>query len=163
MVQNITGGKNTKKQGRKSFRKQELVDKIEDGQMFAQLVKNEGNHFFVLCSDNVKRCARMSGKLKKGPKLAIGSFVVISLREFESNQDNCDIIGVGNPPHNIINLFKKNNPAEYNNDVEFAESDDEFQDFEESKHTITVNENDNNNKNIDKNENNNDDIVWDDI
>jgi initiation factor 1A len=159
MVQNITGGKNTKKQGRKSFRKQELIDKIEDGQMFAQLVKNEGNHFFVLCSDNVKRCARMSGRLRKGPKLAIGSFVIVSLRDFEANQDNCDIIGVGNPPNNIINLFKKNNPTEYNNsNIDFVESDEEFQDFEESTHTTNVN-NDQTTNDIDDNG----DFAWEDI
>lgn len=129
---NIKGGNKTKKQKR-NYGRYNPIDKIEPGQMFAQIIKNNGGHFDILCTDNVTRIAKLSGSLKKGPRIITGSYVVISLREFEAEQKNCDIIGIANPPNNIIGIFKQNNPVKYEDDIEFCDSDDEFKDFEDSK------------------------------
>ena len=167
MVKNTSGGNKTKRQKR-NYGRYDAVDKVEDGQMFAQIIKNNGDHFTVLCSDNVTRLGRMSGILKKGPRLTVDSYVVISLRDFETEQKNCDIIAIGDPPTDIINIFKKNNiNKSKKDDIDFDESDDEFKDFEESKKTIKhlslednkINE-DNTVNNTSKKE---DEFDWDDI
>jgi translation initiation factor IF-1 len=157
MPKNTQGGYNKNK--KRNFGKREIISKIDEGQMYGQLVKNEGSHVMVLCTDNVTRIGRMSGKLKKGPRLAMGSFVVISLREFESDQKHCDIIGVASPPHNIITVFKKNNPTKYEDDFDFEDSDNEFKEFEQSNHTVNDNSSENSNE---QNNNINFDDVWDD-
>ena len=139
MVKNITGGNKTKKQKR-NFGRFDTVNKIEPGQMFAQIVQNNGVNFTVLCSDNIIRLGRLSGSLKKGPRIIAGSYVVVSLRDFEIDQKNCDIIGIGSPPNDIINIFKKNNINKgKKDDIEFHDSDDEFQNFEESSKTKNKN------------------------
>jgi initiation factor 1A len=136
MVKNTSGGNKAKKQKR-NFGKYDAVDKIEADQMFAQITKNHGGAFSVLCSDGIVRLGKLSGYMKKGPRLTEGSFVVISLRDFEAEHKNCDIIAYGDPPNDIISVFKTNDPnAGKKADVEFADSDDEFKDFEESAQTM---------------------------
>jgi len=107
---NTTGGNKSRKQKRDTGRF-DPVYKLDPEQMFAQIVTNNGSHFSVLCSDNVTRLGRLTSSLKKGPRLTVGSFVVISLREFEAEKKNCDIIAHGSPPTNILNIFQKNNPV----------------------------------------------------
>jgi len=136
MVKNTTGGNKTKKQKR-NFGKYDAIDKIEADQMFAQITKNHGGSFSVLCSDGIVRLGKLSGYMKKGPRLSEGSFVVISLRDFEAEHKNCDIIAYGDPPNDIISVFKTNDPnASKKADIEFVDSDDEFKDFEESAQTM---------------------------
>jgi len=156
MVKNISGGNKTKKQKRR-FGKYDAVDNIEHGQMFAKVVHNNGGSFDVLCSDGIIRQGKLSGNMKKGPRITVDSFVVISLREFESEQKHCDIIDHGIPPYEILNIFKKNETGLNKNiDVDFVDSEDEFKDFEESSRTIKkVSEN--NTKNITE------DIDWDNL
>ncbi len=160
MVKNISGGNKTKKQKR-NFGRFDPRDKVDPGEMFAQITHNNGGSFDVLCSDGVSRKGRLCSEMKKGPRLQDGSFVVITLREFESEQKNCDIIAYGDPPHNIIELIKRNDPnsTSKKNDVEYADSDDEFKEFEESNKTISVV----NNSNKSDNKNTEDDYNWDDI
>jgi initiation factor 1A len=158
MVRNISGGNKTKKQKR-NYAKYNPVDKVEQGQMFAQITQNNGAHFMVLCSDNVPRIGKMSGALKKGPRLLSGSFVIISLREFETDQKHCDIIAIADPPSDIKNLFKKNDPNKSReNEIEFVDSDDEFKEFEESKTTTNIVQDNNQNNN-----GTNEDFEWGDI
>lgn len=156
MVKNTTGGNKTKKLKR-NFGKYDSTDKIESDQMFGQITKNHGGSFSVLCSDGIIRLGKLSGYMKKGPRLSEGSYVVVSLRDFEADLKNCDIIAYGDPPNDVINIFKTNDPnAHKKTDVDFMDSDDEFKEFEESANTkIKININD-------TNTNSNDDI-WDDI
>ena len=150
---NTTGGNKTRKQKRDTGRFDPIF-KLEPEQMFAQIKQNHGSHFSVLCSDNVTRLGRLSSSLKKGPRIAIGSFVVISLRDFEAEKKNCDIIGYGSPPSNILNIFQKINPD--------ATSDFKFSENINNDYNSESDENDKNeNENLDKNDAN--DIVWDDI
>jgi len=134
---NITGGNKSRKQKRDTGRF-DPVYKLEPEQMFAQIVTNNGSHFTVLCSDNVTRLGRLTSSLKKGPRLVVGSFVVVSLREFEAEKKNCDIIAHGSPPTNILNIFQKNNPVSIS-DIDFCQDANNVNDENE-------NENDQNNK-----------------
>ena len=132
MVKNTTGGSKTKKQSRSVSTRFNPVGKLEQGQMFAQTLFPKGDsRFELICSDGVKRIGRLSGHMRKGPRLSNGSFVVISLREFEQDQKNCDILSLGNPPHDIVSIFRKNDTTQIETNIEFVESDDEFKDFEE--------------------------------
>ncbi len=140
MPKNTRGGNKTKKQ-RRNWGRFEPIDKLEKGQMFGKINENNGNHFVVLCSDNVKRQAPMSNSVKKGPRLYENTFVAVSLREFESNQENCDILGIARPPNNIIEIFKRIDPTRnHTNDVEFGDSDNEFEEIVEiKKNTVSAN------------------------
>ena len=167
MVLNKKGGNKTKKQKR-NFGKYDATDKIESEQMFAQITKNHGGSFSVLCSDGIIRLGKLSGYMKKGPRLSEGSYVVISLRDFEAEHKNCDIIAYGDPPNDIINMFKTNDPNGHKKtDVDFVDSDDEFKEFEESKRTMVninqTNTNTGTGSNNVSNSNTNDDDIWNDI
>jgi initiation factor 1A len=155
MVKNTTGGNKTKKQKR-NFGKYDGVSKIEHGQMFAKIIHNNGGSFSVLCSDGITRLGKLTGEMKKGPRLSEGSYVVISLREFESEQKHCDIIAHGDPSHDIINILKNDSKSSKKVDVDFADSDDEFKEFEESNRTIKkIDNNPKTNKQTNSNNNNN--------
>lgn len=161
MVKNISGGNKTKKQKR-NFGKYDATDKIEQEQMFGQITKNHGGTFGVLCSDGITRLGKLSGSMKKGPRLSEGSYVVISLRDFEIEHKNCDIIGYGDPPNDVIKIFKTNDPHGHKKvDVDFADSDDEFKEFDGTK-TNNKTDNNTNTKNNTDNDINNDDL-WNDL
>lgn len=134
MVINRSGGNKTKKISRSVSTKFLPIDKVESGQMFAQIVGSQGEcRFRVICSDGVTRLGKLSGYMKKGPRISPGSFVVVSLREFEQEQKKCDIISYGNPPYNIISIFKKNDvKITKDDDIEFEESEDEYEDLDQS-------------------------------
>lgn len=135
MVKNISGGNKTKKQKR-GYQKQNALDNTVQGQMFGQVVENRGDHFAILCSDNITRMGKLSGAAKRGQRLIAGSFVVISVRDYETDQKNCDIIAAGNPPTDVRNIFRKINPiAGDDADIEFYTQDDKFKEFEESEAT----------------------------
>ncbi len=132
MVKNVSGGNKQKKQSRSVSTKFNPVDKLEQGQMFAQIINAQGDsRFRVICSDGVTRIGRLSGHMRKGPRLSNGTFIVISLRDFEQDQKNCDILSLGNPPYDIISIFKKNDTTQFKDDIEFVVSDDEFNEFDE--------------------------------
>ena len=123
---NTTGGYNKDKK-RRNF-KQESISKLDDEQIFGQIVKNNGSHWGVLCSDNITRIGRLSSSMKTGQRLSVGSHVVVSLRE-ESNKLHCDIIGLAIIPKNIIAILQ---PQQANNadDIIFGEpEDDEFEEL----------------------------------
>ena len=108
------------------------MDNTQTGQMFGQIVENRGDHFAVLCSDNIKRMGKLSGAAKRGQRLLTGSFVVLSVREYETEQKNCDIISAGNPPQDVINIFRKINPiAGDDSNIKFYTQDDKFKDLED--------------------------------
>ena len=128
--------------------------------MFAQITKNHGGSFSVLCSDGIIRLGKLSGYMKKGPRLSEGSYIVISLRDFEAEHKNCDIIAYGDPPNDVINIFKTNDQNSHKKaDIDFVDSDDEFKEFEEPT-KMMVN---NNSKQEPNSKNNIDDNLWDDI
>ena len=130
MVKNEKGGNKTKKLKR-GYQKKAILDNTEVGQMFGQIVENRGDHWAVLCTDNVTRMGKLSSAAKRGQRLLAGSFVVLSIREYETSQKNCDIIAAGNPPSDIRNIFRKINPiAGEEGNIEFY-TEDKFKEFKE--------------------------------
>ena len=156
-LRNIYGG-NKAKSKKRCRTKQQYVDTLDDEglQMYGQMIECKGGlHFKILGSDNKYYLGRLSNKMKKGKRLTNGMYVVISLREFESDKKTCDIIALANPPSNIIEQFKINNPTKYN-DIIFCDSDDELE--ENNEFTIISNNQSNKIKNINSSNSLNEDL-----
>ena len=129
MVINTSGGNKAKKQKRSI--KYESTDKLDEGQLFGIILdKCGGCHFRLMCSDGRSRNGKLSGRMANGPRINTGSYVIISLRDFEKDQKNCDIIGHGCPSVDIIKILKNNNSnTKQKDDINFKDSDDEFEEF----------------------------------
>jgi initiation factor 1A len=129
MVINVSGGNKAKKQKRTI--RYEPTDKLTDGQLFGIILdKCGGCHFRLMCSDGRIRNGKLSGRMANGPRINTGSYVIISLRDFEKDQKNCDIIGHASPSADIIRILKSsNNNNKQKDDITFKDSDDEFEDF----------------------------------
>jgi translation initiation factor IF-1 len=133
MVKNVNGGNKAKKQKR-GFQKKAVQEFTVQGQMFGQVVENRGDHFAILCADNVKRIGRLSGAAKRGQRLLTGSFVIISVRDYETDQKNCDVVGAGNPPADVRNIFRKINPIAGDDiNISFYTENEKFKEFEDSE------------------------------
>ena len=115
------------KKFRKSIKDFDPVRYVENGQLFGKIMVNNGNNFLVKCSDGLSRFGRICNAMRKGPKLGIHTFVVVTLREYESVKRNCDIIAYANPPHHIVVLFEDG--KNYNSDIVFVEEQDEYAEF----------------------------------
>ena len=144
MVINVSGGNKAKKQKRTI--RYEPTDKLTDGQLFGIILdKCGGCHFRLMCSDGRIRNGKLSGRMANGPRINTGSYVIISLRDFEKDQKNCDIIGHASPSADIIRILKSsNNNNKQKDDITFKDSDDEFEDF--NNDVGTKEEEDENNK-----------------
>lgn len=130
MVINVSGGNKAKKQKRTI--RYEPTDKLTEGQLFGIILdKCGGCHFRLMCSDGRIRNGKLSGRMANGPRINTGSYVIISLRDFEKDQKNCDIIGHASPSADIIRILKSSNNNKQKDDITFKDSDDEFDDFNE--------------------------------
>ena len=128
MVINVSGGNKAKKQKRTI--RYEPTDKLTEGQLFGIILdKCGGCHFRLMCSDGRIRNGKLSGRMANGPRINTGSYVIISLRDFEKDQKNCDIIGHASPSADIIRILKSSNNNKQKDDITFKDSDDEFDDF----------------------------------
>jgi translation initiation factor IF-1 len=137
MVKNIFGGNKSKRQ-RRGYQKKEEINHVEAGQMFGQVLESRGEHFMILCADNVTRIGWLSNAAKKGIRLSVNSYVVISVRDYETEKKNCDVIGAACPPNDIKNIFRKINPnAGADDNIKFYTQNDKFKEFEDSEATST--------------------------
>ena len=112
MVKNTTGGSKTKGQARKlvSDSKQSRALRIskDECEVYAQVTKTLGNGMcHVSCIDNINRLCHIRGKFRGRGKrdnfVGLGSWLLVGLREWESEKDkadkklaNCDLLEVYN-------------------------------------------------------------------
>jgi translation initiation factor 1A len=109
MVKNTFGGNKHKGQARKfvvTNTKQVAKTRfaIEDGELYAQVVKYLGNGMcHVLCHDEKTRLCHIRGKFrgrgKRDNMITNGKWVLIGIRDYESEKavgklDNCDLLDV---------------------------------------------------------------------
>jgi translation initiation factor IF-1 len=132
MVKNTSGGNKTKK--KKRIRVVDIYNAENNGQYFGKIVRNMGGHFAVIGVDNVERIGKLRNTMKRGPRINKDSYVIYSLREFSDNNE-CDIIGIANPPQNIIRQFDNLDPKKKVTDIEFNNSDDEFSNIDKTDTT----------------------------
>ena len=95
MVKNTGGGSKHKKMASKTanFKPKTLYAIKEQGMMYAKVLKKfGGNHMQVLCTNGKIMIAKISGVMRKRKWINVGDIVLVSPREFETNQDNCDIL-----------------------------------------------------------------------
>jgi initiation factor 1A len=164
MVINVSGGNKAKKQKRTI--RYEPTDKLTEGQLFGIILdKCGGCHFRLMCSDGRIRNGKLSGRMANGPRINTASYVIISLRDFEKDQKNCDIIGHASPSADIIRILKSNNNNKQKDDITFKDSDDEFDEFNEGggdNKDVEFNEGDGDNKGVELNEGGGKDITFQD-
>ena len=89
-----------------------LYDTLDEGQLFGQITKIDGEgRFRVLCNDGMTRRGKACNQIRKTKdmKICLESFVIISLRDCDTKDDKCDILGFADPPHNILLYFKNMN------------------------------------------------------
>ena len=108
---NTKGGysKHLKKGGGK---KAVLYDSLDDGQLFGQVTKVDGEgRFRILCNDGITRRGKACNQIRKtkDKKICFETFVIVSLRDCDTKDDKCDILGFADPPNDILKYFKSNN------------------------------------------------------
>lgn len=123
MVKNTSGGNKTKK--KKRTRVVDIYNTENEEQHFGKIIKNMGGHFSILGLDNIERIGKLRNAVKRGPRLSKDSYIIYSLREF-SDKNECDVIGIANPPQNIIKQFEGLDPKKKIDNIEFKESNNEF-------------------------------------
>jgi translation initiation factor IF-1 len=130
-------GKNNNKKSLKKFKKDfEVIKNVEQGQMFGRILINNGCNFKVLCNDGITRFGRLCNSMKRGPKILINSYIVLTLRDFETSNLHCDIIAYGDPPQHIINLLCDRNIRESEKSIFFDDTNDIFKEFVEQNNEI---------------------------
>jgi translation initiation factor 1A len=95
MVKNTGGGSKHKKMASKiaKFKPKTLFAIKEQGMMYAKVLKKlGGTHIQVLATNSKTLTAKISGTMRKRKWINVGDIVLVSPRDFETNQDNCDIL-----------------------------------------------------------------------
>jgi translation initiation factor 1A len=93
----------------------------EENMMYGKIIKNLGAlQMNVLCNDNVERRAKIRGTMKSRVWLYPGDIVLLSLREYDSKNKECDILGKYKPAQ--IAKLKAENALNFTADIK--EEDD---------------------------------------
>ena len=170
MVKNQKGGNKSKKMGRKFLtapieRKVRLIQ--EDGELYAVVTKNLGNGMFYAndCDGTERLCImrrKFKGRGKRDNVVALGGWVLIGEREFEScTKPKCDLLEVytdiekqklkksGDPIFSrlISDYDTKNDEDNIEDDFEFG--NDETEKYKDLLDIINNNNNDDDNTILD--------------
>lgn len=94
MVKNKTGGNKAKGMSNKKTNfKPKTLFATEEGMLYCKILKKVGGtHMQVQCSNGKIMTAKIRGTMRKRKWINIGDIVLVSVRDFETNQDNCDIL-----------------------------------------------------------------------
>lgn len=127
MGKNLFGGKKGKRQ--KNNNKDDVVQrKIElkhEDQEYGKVIAELGCcKFSVLCQDGITRIGHLRGGLKKKTRITMDDIILVDLRAFETNNNNCDICF--KYTYNEIIILKKNNYINF--DIEKKEDENEIND-----------------------------------
>lgn len=110
MVKNTHGGSKHKSQARKATNNARnlTIQPSDPSEKYAKVTKMFGNGMcqVELQDDNTLLCCHIRGKFrgknKRHNTVVVNSIVVVGLREWESEQKNCDLIGVVESPSGFI-------------------------------------------------------------
>jgi hypothetical protein len=106
MVKNVTGGNKHKSAARKKVAPAPApvvtyVRRAEKGELYASAAKNFGGcRFGVLCSDGKERICVIRRKFKRfrrGNDVALGTYMLVGPREWETDSNTCDLLCVYTP------------------------------------------------------------------
>jgi len=96
------------KHKKKKTTKAIIYDGIDDGQLYGKVIKVLGGmRFTILCNDGIERLGKTCNKMNriKDKKMAIDEYVIVSLRDCDTKDGKCDILGYAEPPKDIIKLW----------------------------------------------------------
>lgn len=189
MVKNKVGGNKAKKYGRKHMIGDNEPVKVrftkEEGELYAIILKHFGQgRMDVLCEDDkIRSCVirkKFKGRHKQNNKAVIGNFIMVGLRDWESNKEKetCDLLETYNDQEKD-KLIQQQSSVSFNYMLKRCneligknnENEDEIDDNTIQFSNITNTEDDEgevimNKKNIDKNaiiDDLGDEIDFDDI
>ena len=174
MVKNQKGGNKSKKMGRKFLtapieRKVRLIQ--EDGELYAVVTKNLGNGMFYAndCDGTERLCImrrKFKGRGKRDNVVALGGWVLIGEREFEScAKPKCDLLEVytdfekqklkksGDPIFSRLISEYDTKPEGDNIEDDFEFGNDETDKYKDLLNSINNNNNDDENTVIEQNKN----------
>jgi initiation factor 1A len=102
MVKNTSGGKHSKKAKRGLPPLQAKTRVIEEeGELYACVKRVLGNgRLEVMCIDNVVRQCHIPKKFRHFSRdnvIRVGGWLMVGIRLFESNKNNCDVLEVYSP------------------------------------------------------------------
>jgi len=109
MPPNIKGGKQYKKKAKGAGDQGLIMIDRQPGQQIARVIKILGNRFMsCYCNDSTVRVCRVRGKMRGREFVDKGDIVLISLRTFETNDDD-DKTGdiLAKYPHESISRLKR--------------------------------------------------------
>jgi translation initiation factor 1A len=94
MPKNFTGGNKAKSKANKLVTvKKNTLYATEPGMMYGKIVKKlGGTHMKVMCNDGIERIGKIPGAMRKRKWINVNDIILLSLREFSTNQDHCDIL-----------------------------------------------------------------------
>ena len=124
-----------------------LYDSLDKDQLYGQITKVDGEgRFRVMCNDGITRRGKGCNQIRKikDKKITLDTYVIISLRDCDTKDDKCDILGFADPPKDILLYFKSINKDIIN---KVNVNDDDIL-FEYNKKNNTL-ENENENENDD--------------
>lgn len=107
MPPNTKGGKQYKKKA-KGVDQTALVIERQSGQQIARVIKLLGNRFMsCYCNDGKIRACKVRGKMRGRDFVEKGDVVLISLREFETSEDDKTGDILAKYPHDTLSKLKK--------------------------------------------------------
>ena len=106
MPKNIKGGSGHKKQASKNYKQfnSKLRQSENKNEIYAMANSMLGNgRFKAICSDGYTRIVRIGGKFrgknKSGNNVTINTLVLVGIRDYQSNDESCDLLEVYSEHH----------------------------------------------------------------
>lgn len=108
MPPNTKGGKQYKKKAKSAGEQALIMIERQPGQQIARVIKILGNRFMsCYCNDSTIRVCRVRGKMRGRDFVEKGDVVLISLRAFETGDDDKRGDILAKYPHDSLSSLKK--------------------------------------------------------
>lgn len=93
------------KHKKKKTTKAVIYDGLNEGQLYGKVIKVLGGmRFTILCNDGIERLGKTCNKMNriKDKRMTVDEYVIVSLRDCDTKDRKCDILGYADPPKDVI-------------------------------------------------------------
>jgi initiation factor 1A len=93
------------KHKKKKTTKAVIYDGLDEGQLYGKVIKVLGGmRFTILCNDGIERLGKTCNKMNriKDKRMTVDEYVIVSMRECDTKDRKCDILGYADPPKDVI-------------------------------------------------------------
>jgi initiation factor 1A len=93
------------KHKKKKTTKAVIYDGLNDGQLYGKVIKILGcMRYTILCNDGIERLGKTCNKMNriKDKRMVVDEYVIVSMRECDTRDRKCDILGYADPPKDVI-------------------------------------------------------------